>query len=113
MPVHCLAALGNMSMYLDNLHPYAAHRLIKLFEMYSRRHSSLLRRINKGMSFVCGVRVRVRVRSEYCFAVQDEDSSTAAQQPAALTRSTSFLMLPVADNEVKVRSLPLPHSASL
>jgi hypothetical protein len=53
LPVHCLAAMGNMSMYLDNLHPYAAHRLIKLFEMYSRRHSSLLRRINKSMSFVC------------------------------------------------------------
>jgi len=47
LPVHCLAALGNMSMYLESLHPYAAYRIINLFEMFAKMHNSLLRRINK------------------------------------------------------------------
>jgi len=44
-----LATLANMSMSLEHLHPYAAHRLVKLFEIISKRYQRLLARRDKAI----------------------------------------------------------------
>merc|ERR1712107_355303 len=39
---NCLAALANMSSQFRNLHPYAAQRIVSLFETLARKHGRLV-----------------------------------------------------------------------
>ncbi|KAL6078308.1 Dymeclin [Balamuthia mandrillaris] len=42
--LNCLATLANMSASFEDLHPYAAHRLVKLFGMIAKKHALFLRK---------------------------------------------------------------------
>jgi hypothetical protein len=39
---NCLATLANIAPYLDGLHPYASHRLVKLFELLTKKYKRIL-----------------------------------------------------------------------
>ncbi len=42
MHSNCLATLANIAPYMDGIHPYAAHKLVKLFEMLSKKYKKVL-----------------------------------------------------------------------
>lgn len=45
---NCLAALANMAPYVQDIHPYAANRLVTLFQMLSKRYNRLTGKTKNG-----------------------------------------------------------------
>jgi len=42
---NCLATLANVAPFIQDIHPYAAHRIVKLFELLSKRYIQIASRL--------------------------------------------------------------------
>eukprot|EP01116_Phalansterium_solitarium_P001835 TRINITY_DN11658_c0_g1_i1.p1 TRINITY_DN11658_c0_g1~~TRINITY_DN11658_c0_g1_i1.p1 ORF type:complete len:667 (+),score=182.72 TRINITY_DN11658_c0_g1_i1:1116-3116(+) len=120
---NCLAALSNMAAQMEDIHPLAANRLVKLFELLSKKYRRLAgAESTRSQAAFASTAAQRRSSATAVSVAQNGPLSPAGQQPAVVSKSIYLLasLHPDSRSDLYVRgsapaspvSRPLEHSHS-
>lgn len=111
MHINCLATLANMASFIEEIHSYAANRLVQLFDILTKKYKLCLKRIkaesNPETKEETIINISMDIKSEPTFLQNETDFSSQVYQSSQFTTYSDFLHM-----VLKIINSILTHSLS-